>query len=109
MRTTSLPAPGTSCPRTLALVLLEPSAGAAACSLEWAPGRVFVTSFPFRSKLEVGESGPQSEATGLSFGRKEAGKAGAGLPYKDVVSASNQDSERGVPQKHKGGAFKGEK
>lgn len=104
--TASLPAP--ACPRTVALVLLEPAAGAAACSLEWTPGSIFVTSFPFHSKFDVGESGHQSEVTGLSFGCKEAGKAGAWLPYREVVSASNQNSGD-FPKNTRGGWVEGEK
>lgn len=106
MDTTSLPAPGTSCPRTLALVLLEPGAGAAACSLEWAPGSIFVTSFPFHSKFDVSESGHQSEVTGLSFGCKKAGKAGAWLPYKEVVSAQTKTQRGGCRKNTRAGGSK---
>lgn len=88
--------------RTLVLVLLESGVGAAVLSPKWTPGHIcLVTSFPFHSRFDVGELGHQSEVMGLSFGCKEAGKAVVWLPYKEVVSASSQDSKRGFPQKQK--------
>lgn len=106
--TMSLPALGTRRLGTLVLVLVEPGVVAATPSLEWTPGCIcFVTSFPFHSRFDVGELGHQSEVMGLSFGCKEAGKAGVWLPYKEVVSASNQDLERGFPPKQKAVAGEG--
>ena len=113
--TMSLPALGTGRLGTLVLVLVEPGAVAATPSLEWTPGCIcFVTSFPFHSRFDVGELGHQSEVMGLSFGCKEAGKAGVWLPYKEVVSASNQTWRGGFPQNRRrwpgrGLLFKGDK